>query len=260
MLAISIAVGCRNCVEMAFLSFFSFLGITSELFDEFAYWFLHYQPSFYYCTAILLSILFHSILFPCIWFQILFLWILFLMWAIYRDIIDFIIFQCTFTWMFYASLFRAIVYMYICMFIYLSIYWKSGTSDLMVLMLFVLQCTDYKSNFLTLTLTLMYAMHKRGLTNTHWQVVKNLNQNLKAQLLTKHGLTEEFDIRDSIRQGGVLSVIQYALLMDEISKEINEEKREKNWKESKKLQVAYYGWTTYNSYQRTPMNYRTCWT
>ena len=75
---------------------------------------------------------------------------------------------------------------------------------------------------------IMYAMHKRGLTNTHWQVVKNLNQNLKAQLLTKHGLTEEFDIRDSIRQGGVLSVIQYALLMDEISKEINEEKKGKN--------------------------------
>ena len=32
MLAISIAVGCGNCVEMAFLSVFSFLGITSELF------------------------------------------------------------------------------------------------------------------------------------------------------------------------------------------------------------------------------------
>ena len=75
---------------------------------------------------------------------------------------------------------------------------------------------------------IMYAMHKRGLTNTHWQVVKNLNQNLKAQLLTKHGLTEEFDIRDSIRQGRVLSVIQYALLMDEISKEINEEKKGKH--------------------------------
>ena len=33
-----------------------------------------------------------------------------------------------------------IVYMYI----YSFIYWKSGTSDLLVLMLFVLQCTDYK--------------------------------------------------------------------------------------------------------------------
>ena len=35
---------------------------------------------------------------------------------------------------------------------------------------------------------------------------------------TKFGLTEQILIDDSIRQGGVLSVIQYALLMDEISK------------------------------------------
>ena len=38
--------------------------------------------------------------------------------------------------------------------IYSFMYWKSGTSDLLVLMLFVLQCTDYKWNYLTL-LTLM---------------------------------------------------------------------------------------------------------
>ena len=38
--------------------------------------------------------------------------------------------------------------------IYLFMYWKSGTSDLLVLMFFVLQCTDYKQNFLALTLTL----------------------------------------------------------------------------------------------------------
>ena len=44
----------RNDVFIGFL----FLGITSELFDEFAYWFLNYQPSFYYCTAILLSFYF----------------------------------------------------------------------------------------------------------------------------------------------------------------------------------------------------------
>ena len=37
--------------------------------------------------------------------------------------------------------------------IYSSMYWKSGTSDLLVLMLFVLQYTIFKWNFLTLTLT-----------------------------------------------------------------------------------------------------------
>ena len=45
--------------------------------------------------------------------------------------------------------YHLILFIYI--FIYVFIYWKSGTSDLMVLMLFVLQCTDYKWNFLTLT-------------------------------------------------------------------------------------------------------------
>ena len=157
MLAISITVGCGNCVEMAifsggffgfFLLFFSFLGITSELFDEFAYWFLNYQPSFYHRTAIPLSTLFHSILFPYISFQILFLWILFLMWAIYtyhclyHFSLNVLLYVC-FMYHFLCHVYICI-YMYICIFIYLSIYWKSGTSDLMVLMLFVIQCTDYK--------------------------------------------------------------------------------------------------------------------
>ena len=76
-------------------------------------------------------------LFPCISFQILFLWILFLMWAIYM-------YHC------FHHFISMYFYMYVlciiisCIFIYLSIYWKSGTSDLMVLMLFVTQCTDYK--------------------------------------------------------------------------------------------------------------------
>ena len=150
MLAISITVGCGNCVEMAILFFiFSFLGITSELFDEFAYWFLNYQPSFYYRTAIPLSILFHSILFPYISFQILFIWILFLMWAIYtyhclyHFSLNVLLYVC-FMYHYLVPCIYICIYMYICIFIYLSIYWKSGTSDLMLLMLFVLQCTDYK--------------------------------------------------------------------------------------------------------------------
>ena len=43
---------------------------------------------------------------------------------------------------FYVSFSFDIVYIYI--FIYVFIYWKSGTSDLLVLMIFVLQCTDYR--------------------------------------------------------------------------------------------------------------------
>ncbi len=40
-------------------------------------------------------------------------------------------------------------------------------------------------------------------------------------IYTKYGKTTKIRIRDSIRQGGVLSVLQYALLMDEIGKEID---------------------------------------
>ena len=46
-----------------------------------------------------------------------------------------------------------------------------------------------------------------------------LNKNLTATFVTKYGNTREIKIKDSIRQGGVLSVIQYALLIDEINKE-----------------------------------------
>ena len=101
---------------------FSLLGITSELFDEFAYWFINYQPS-YYCTVILLSILFHSILFPCISFQILILWILFLMWAIYIYIIVFyhffnVLLHVRFKYHYLVPLFKCI---YVYLFIYLFI-------------------------------------------------------------------------------------------------------------------------------------------
>ena len=42
-----------------------------------------------------------------------------------------------------------------------------------------------------------------------------------ATIKTKYGNTREIKIRDSIRQGGVLSVLMYATLMDEIAEEIN---------------------------------------
>ena len=58
---------------------------------------------------------------------------------------------------------------------------------------------------------------------TNMEVSKELNSNLKATLKTKHGNTCKSNIKDSIRQGGVLSVIQYALLMDDINKEIIKE-------------------------------------
>ena len=44
----------------------------------------------------------------------------------------------------------------------------------------------------------MYAIHKKTPKHILWQVARNLNQNIKAQLLAKYGLAEEFDISDSV--------------------------------------------------------------
>ncbi len=63
-------------------------------------------------------------------------------------------------------------------------------------------------------------MYKEGTELAMWKIIKELNSNLKARLKTKYGRTRQINIKDSIRQGGVLSVIQYALIMDEINKEI----------------------------------------
>merc|ERR1711976_722845 len=66
---------------------------------------------------------------------------------------------------------------------------------------------------------IMYVLDKEGLKGQIWKIVDKLNKNLTATIVTKYGNTREIKIKDSIRQGGVLSVIQYALLIDEINKE-----------------------------------------
>ena len=70
---------------------------------------------------------------------------------------------------------------------------------------------------------ILYVMHKEGTELPTWKLVKELSSNLKATLKNKHGNTRQFNIKDSIRPGGVLSVIQYGLLMDDINKEIIKE-------------------------------------
>ena len=67
---------------------------------------------------------------------------------------------------------------------------------------------------------ILYTMYHSGIEGKIWRVVKDLNTNLKAKIKTKHGPTREITITDSIRQGGVLSVVAYSNLIDEISKEI----------------------------------------
>ena len=55
----------------------------------------------------------------------------------------------------------------------------------------------------------------------NWQITNDigLNTNLTATITTTYGNTREIKkkIRDNIRQGGVLSVLVYAAVMDEIA-------------------------------------------
>ena len=67
---------------------------------------------------------------------------------------------------------------------------------------------------------IMYALHNNGVIGPTWNIIRKLNQGLKAKIKTKDGITREINIKDSIRQGGVLSVLQCATVMDEIAKEI----------------------------------------
>ncbi len=68
---------------------------------------------------------------------------------------------------------------------------------------------------------IMYVMHKNGLQGKNWEITRKLNTNLCAEIKTKYGNTREIKIKDSIRQGEVLSVVQYATIIDEIAKELN---------------------------------------
>ncbi len=67
---------------------------------------------------------------------------------------------------------------------------------------------------------ILYVLNKNGVEGRNLQIIKKMNSELKAKIQTKYGLTREIQIKDSIRQGGVLSVIEYATLIDKISKEL----------------------------------------
>ena len=60
---------------------------------------------------------------------------------------------------------------------------------------------DYDKTWLD---PILYALYKNG---NNLQVIRKLNTGLTAQIQAKYGPTRKIKIRDSIRQGGVLSVI-----------------------------------------------------
>ena len=45
---------------------------------------------------------------------------------------------------------------------------------------------------------IMYVLHKEGLTDNHWTIVKKLNENLTARIQTRFGLTRGIKIKELI--------------------------------------------------------------
>jgi len=108
---------------------------------------------------------------------------------------------------------------------------KKGSSTVDYIMMIKEAITCYKGKYITfLDVTkaydkawadaLMYILHKQGVQTKLWNITKKMNEGLKATVRTRYGNTREITIKDSIRQGGVLSVTLYATMMDEIAKEI----------------------------------------
>ena len=56
--------------------------------------------------------------------------------------------------------------------------------------------------------------------------MKNINKNQTAKIRTKYGKTKPIKSKTASDKGGVLSVIKYANLINEITKEIKEEIQE----------------------------------
>ena len=111
----------------------------------------------------------------------------------------------------------------------------SATTDHILLLKEILKTTEQEKEtaymvFLDVTKAfdkawlsgIMHILHESGIQDKHWLIVKHMNENLKAIIRTKYGHTRKISITNSIRQGGVLSVILFGLLMDQISKETHE--------------------------------------
>ena len=72
---------------------------------------------------------------------------------------------------------------------------------------------------------------------------KKSNSILRARIHTRHGLTREIKIRDSIRQAWVLSVIEYATLIDKIAKELKTKKNKIGLQTKQRTQLNTLLWT-----------------
>ena len=72
---------------------------------------------------------------------------------------------------------------------------------------------------------------ERGVRGKMWRVLKALNEGKSTQIATRFGLTDDIMVRESLRQGGVASPIEFAALMDQLAVDL----------EAEGLHVDYHG-------------------
>ena len=64
----------------------------------------------------------------------------------------------------------------------------------------------------------MYILWEKNVTGKLWRIIKKLNEDLTSQCKsTNFGISEKFIITSSLRQGGVLSVTEFAKMMDTLN-------------------------------------------
>ena len=67
---------------------------------------------------------------------------------------------------------------------------------------------------------ILHVMRERGCNMEDWVYMDALNENNKVKIKTTFGLTSDIQTGTIIKQGGVLSPIQFSLLIDEIGKNL----------------------------------------
>ena len=70
---------------------------------------------------------------------------------------------------------------------------------------------------------IFHTLWQNGVKGKTWRIVKKINDGLFTRVRTRYGLTREVLIPESIRQGGVLSVVEFSKMMDMLNVMIEKE-------------------------------------
>ena len=70
--------------------------------------------------------------------------------------------------------------------------------------------------------SIFHILWDSGIKGKMWRVMKKLNSDLTTSILTKYGYTRHIKIMQGIRQGGVLSVPEFAILIDHLEHDLKD--------------------------------------